>query len=631
MPTDYTWTDAVNMVSHARQGDSPTIQRMAAVRLHYNGDVVVPTYDVPGEDTPARAPNPLLIADSIESNAMAASSLIPTISAPIVGTNNNKNRTLRDNKIRGYRAVWHHSGMKEMLLPRFYRHLFAYATGAMVVMWDEEKEMPIIEMRDALSTYAEPKAPEDFSPPGWIGHIYARSTHYLLAKYPQLVGVIDQASRQGHDDLWDVLEFTDDSKTMVGVLGPRQPFTNYSVNNAYTPLAWAAEHRSFQVFLKAWENKAGCVPAYMPRRVTLDRIESNVMKLTGLVNEIGTMRTLEKIAAERGIFPDLVAFGDSEQPVTISNGRWIDGREGDINLIQNARGFNTVRMDPSVVSRQVTDIMERSFMQSGELDPMQVGESRGASLRTGSALNQMADFTIDKRIQEAHLLMGRVLTVMNEIVAKVWRAYGGTKDKEIYAGEATDQRIVTINPRKVYETPYNDVQYPIPGATITNIQVALGQAMQTGQMSRDTARRHNPLIKDEEGEGTQIVVEGAEQAVVQAFIAQAQDPQSGMTLIDLAEFIDRFRASGDLTAALRRMDELARERQANQNPTPEQMVGGVDAGNPGAVAGGGGTGAPGPGAAFPGPSRDGQRLRQLTTNLNSAPSAPNRIPSSGGR
>ena len=79
-------------------------------------------------------------------------------------------------------------------------------------------------------------------------------------------------------------------------------------------------------------------------------------------------------------------------------------------------------------------------------------------------------------------------------------------------------------------------------------------------------------------------------------------------------------AGADLSAAIERVDREARQRQAEEQPEIPPGAGGIDPTNPGAIGN-----AP-PGATLPGPTQAGQRLRQLTTNLNSQPSAANRIP-----
>ena len=610
--TAVTWEEATALVDHLKQYDSPIKQRMLAVRAHYNADVLTPTYDVPGEDEPGRSPSPLLIADAIDTKSMRAASVVPSISMQARKTDIEQKR-LRKRQA-GLAAIWRESGVEDAMLGRAFRHLFAYGTCAMIAVEKKGFEHPIIELRDPLSTYSEVKAPEDFSAPGYVAYIYGKSEAWLKRNYPETKHNLFDKSNMNRQEIWDVVEYIDEDQIMVGVLGPRQPFY-YNQSSDYTD--WRRQHRDKSMMLRRWNNWAGMVPGYVGTRVTLDRIESSVMKLTGLVNEIGRLRTLEKIAAERGVFPDLVAFGDGDVPPTLVNGQWSDGRDGEVNLLQNAKGFQVVRMDPSVVSRQITDQMEGSFGQSGGLDPLTKGEARGASLRTGAAINNMASFSLDPIISEAQKTMARILSKTNEGAFELWKNSPTNRAKKIsmFSGRQGDRHLTDITPAVDITDSRNTVHYPIPGADVNSIQVELGQAMQTGMMSTKTARASNPLIPNDDYEEDQITLEAIDNALLTGLLTQAQNPTQGATLVDLAEIADGFDRHGDIRKAVREADALARERQANAAPAPEQQVGGLDPSNPGAMAQAAPEGAGPPGAGGGGPPD----LASVLQNLNSSP------------
>ena len=615
-----TWHEAVDLVDQARQYDSVLIQRMVAVRSHYNADVVTPTFDVPGEEEPARSPNPLLIADAIDTKSMRAASVMPSIELADAPTDAGRRR-IRARKT-AIQHTWHRSGLKEVGIGRAFKQYFGYGTFNFLGTWDEKYECPILNVRDPLTTYSEQKAPEDFSPPSFVAYVYGKSATWIQRNYPETAHEMFRDYKPRSNDIWDVLEYVDEDQIMIGVLGQRQPFY-YTSTSDY--LQWRHEQRGNSMMLRRWNNRAGMVPGYVARRVTLDRVESNVMKLTGLVNEIGYMRTLEKIAAERGIFPDMVAFGDNENPPYLVNGYWADGRDGELNTLANARGFQAVRMDVSHVSTAITDRMEGSFAQSGELDPMTHGESRGASLRTGRALSTMAGFSLDPVIQEAQNVMARCLSVADEGILELWRGYGGNKKFYLYSGQPGDQENVPFQPRKDITSTNNHVFYPLPGADITNIQSALGIAQQTDMMSKRTARARNPLIHNEDQEEKQIVTEQMETVLLQSMLQQAANPQGGATLVDFAEMIEQYEKVGDLKKAIKKADEKARERQANQAPTPEEAVGGLDPSNPAAQA------QPAPQGFAAGPTERGNQLRQVMRNMNARPVAANRLPARAGQ
>lgn len=617
-----TWEEAVNLVDQLRQYESVTIQRMLAIRAHYNADVLMPTYDVPGEETPGRVPGPLLIADTIDKNASRAASVMPSIAMQDKPTKTAQARLKRRRD--GMYGVWHASAMKEALLGRAFRHLFAYGTVSMIAVEDDSKGHPLIKLRDPLSTYSEPKSTEDFCPPKYMACVYGKSEMWLRANYPETKHTLFHGAPGQNDQIWDVMEYVDEDQIMIGVLGPRHPFY-YGTNTDY--IEWRREHRDKSMMLRRYNNWAGMVPGYTSRRVTLDRIESQVMKLTGLVNEIGRMRTLEKIAAERSVFPDIVAFSDSDEAPVLLNGDWVDGRDGELNILQGASGFQVVRMDPSVVSRQVTDLMENAFMQSGGLDPQMIGEARGASLRTAKALNSMAGMSLDPQIQEAHNSMARILSVVNTGCMELWKNRYGSKRISMFSGRPGDMELTEISPKDDITNSMNNVYYPIPGADLTNIQVALGQAQQTDQMSDKTARATNPLIADADFEEKQLVIETMDKALLAGFLTQANNPQDGGTLVDLAKARNAFRNHGDLPKAIIDADEEARQRQAAASPSPEEQVGGLEPQNPGAVAQGMPPGGAPPGGGFAsGPSERGNQLNRVLRNLNSRPTSRNSIP-----
>lgn len=611
-----TFEEAVDTIQYLKRNRGAIMQRMDAVRQHYNADVVVPTDDVPGSDEPTRSPNPLLIADAIDTNAQQASSVLPSISTPYEPEISRKAKGQKIAANRKHKLLlhtWEESGLFASAIPRLFRHYFAYATMGYTVRADMKRKRVVINVANPLNTYSEPKQPEDFSHPAYFGIVNIKSTTYLRRMFPELKEYLGNARP---DEMWDMLEWYDEDQIMVGVIGT-------------STQRFQTEHQMYLVgqntrpkLLRRWPNRAGVTPAFVSSSITLDRIESAVMKLTGLVNNIGRMRTLEAIAAERAIFPDLVAFGDGQTTPELVNGEWADGRDGEINLISGAKGFQAVRMDPSIVSRQVTDLQEAAFMQSAGLDPLSIGQSRGASLRTGRALNTMADFSMNPRLQEAQRVMQRFLTLGNEAVIATYKGYFGSKKFSFYSGSSNDREMVEVIPNRDMATTHNTVYYPIPGSTVTTMQIAIGNALQTGQMSRRTARQINPILPgDGNAEGIQRTKEEMENALLQGFLSFATQTADGATLVDLAGAMEHYENTGDLAAAIKYMDEQARKRQAEQAPTPEQQVGGIEPNNPGAV--------PQPvGASANGLEKPvaGNRLRQILAASNANIARPNRIP-----
>jgi hypothetical protein len=132
------------------------------------------------------------------------------------------------------------------------------------------------------------------------------------------------------------------------------------------------------------------------------------------------------------------------------------------------------------------------------------------------------------------------------------------------------------------------------------------------------------MISNAEFEERQIKLEAMDDAMLSALLTQAQNPTDGATLVDIAEIRNGFERHGDMPKAVMEADALARERQANAQPTPEQQVGGLDPNNPGASAGAGE--AAGAQSPFPGPSSRGDDLSRVMRNLNAGPTQRNQLP-----
>jgi hypothetical protein len=354
-----TFEQAVHLVEAARRDQHPLIKRMIAVRNEYNADVVLPTGDLGGAQ-PGRPPGPLLIVDAIDKQALQANLSMPVITVPH-DSNAEKAGKWAKEKERAIKGFWHHSGLFETVTPRAFRQLKAYGTFGMRIDFNTETKNIRIVGLNPLNTYSEPKAFEDFDFPGWVAEVNQMSSSSIKAKYPHAEHHVGKYAEWSGDNMWDIVRFQDNDSIYLGLLGPSDRFGTSTT---------VAKNRTVVPYFKLarWDNPIGMVPAYLSRILSLDQIESSVMKLLPQVYHIGRLRALDMAAAEKGVFPDLVAFGDSGKAVRVG-GDWVDGRDGGINVIENARGFQTVNMNPSDVSRRVTEGLEDDFNRSAGMDP----------------------------------------------------------------------------------------------------------------------------------------------------------------------------------------------------------------------------------------------------------------------
>lgn len=616
MSRNLEWPDIVNIMGVRRQNDSALKKAMIDIRDRVNGDVVIPLPDVDGSPT-LPVPTPHLIADAIESNAMRAASTTPVIHCPALDPTSSRSRERAHTRRRALYAAWDHSALLESVLPRSYRHLTGYGTNALVVVPDFETGRARIETRDPLTSYPEHRSPEDTREPRDVGFVFGRSVQWLMAHYPEFARQYNAARSTIRDprllerinaSLWDVVEWVDEDQIVMGVIGPRDTVDSQSLDDTF----------SGGMLLRRWDNRAGMVPVAAPRRVTLDRIDGQVSKLTGLVDMMGRLMALDVLAAEKAVFPDMVVLDQNGTPQLLNaSGKWNDGRSGEANLVKASK-VDILQSSPGPLTHPVIDRLERNFRMSGGMPGMLGGENSNA-LRTGNALDTMGAISVDPRIQELQRLMTRALKVVNESVCEVEKGYFPNKTNVFFSGWPGDFGHVTYTPAKDFDSKENAVNYAFPGTDINQLTVAIGQAAGIGLISKKTGRYKHPLVDDPDAEEKNIFSEQLEEAAMSTFVQQAQT--GTLPLIDLANIYESMFGESAWTKAIKSADQTARERQAAQPPAPE-------AGNaaPEAMAGLAqpGTGAesqvPPPdvnGTSGPAPSQ--VDFKQLITALNARP------------
>lgn len=592
------WEEITNAMWQRRQRDGNLLRQMIEARDRYNGDVVVPMPDVDGEPTMGSL-SPQIVADGIDHNAMRAASVIPSISCPALG---NKVRA-KENAAQRRRALyanWHWNGM-ELLLYRYFRHYIGYGTASLVVVPDFEEKRARIELRDPLTSYPELRAPEDFRSPLNVGFVYGRSEDWLFSNYPH---TRTSLKATGANHLWDIVEWIDEDDVVMGVLGPRNVLATYD-DRVYGS-GTGPSHNSME--LRRWPNRAGCVPCAVPRRATLDRIMGQLTHIFPMVDFLDRMTALEAIVAERQTFPDMVIMGKRTAIPTLHGGRWKDGREGEPNVVLDADGIQLLNTGVSQTTMQTIQQLERAARTSGGVLTQFGGETSGA-YRTGRAMDTLAGFSVDPRVMEAQKFAARALETINHAVMGVEKGYWGSKKYTVFSGWSGDVELVNYVPDKLFETCENAVTYALPGTDISQATVAITQLVGAGLMSHDTGRTNHPLIADSNLEKKNIIHERIEDAMLVTFLQNAS--QGTLPLIDLVTIDEVFQETGSMIEAIRRADQAARERQAQQPPeAPPGMMMPPEA-EPGLAMPGQGAESQPPPQAIPAQARMQQILQAL--------------------
>lgn len=555
-------------MSRRRSAMSPLMERMLEVRDRYNADVVVPVPDT-DDDIPYDSMAPLLIADAVDHPAMYAAQAAPTIFVPAIEPGKHTGVRSTDYASRRRKALhyaWDVSWW-EMVLGRMYRHLAAYATSALVVELDMARNVPRIATRDPLSAYPEPKAPDDLSMPTNVGFIFGKSLDWLHANWPETMERFPRGSgyavgTSAEGELWDLVEWMDESEVVIGVLGPRDAYHSWTRE----PMRWSFE-------LARYPNVFGRCPAVVPRRVTLDRIMSQLSNLTGHVDLMAKLMYLDIRATERSVFPDRYVLSRTGQSPSLAHGKWLDGETGEVNLILDADAVGNLPATPDPNNKATMDRLERNFRVSSSLIPQAGGETYGA-LRTGRGIDALMGAALDPRTTELHRIAGRYLTEVNEIVLLGYRNQWPRRTFQVYSplDPGAEEFVPADHVETTADGPFleNRVFYPIPGMDDINATQVIGQMQGTGLISAYDARRMHPHINDPEGTERRLVVEQMESMMLQVIGQRATTPP-GIPPNDFARIIQLVYDGKRLHEAVAQVDEEASRRQAAQDEMGAQM------------------------------------------------------------
>ena len=572
-----TWEDILGTMLVRRRQDATLIRRMNDIKTRYNGDTAIPMPTVPNyPDMPALMPQ--LIYDGIEHTSMRAASTAPMIDCPAL--NPNKETGVRSIDYAGRRRrVWYgrwYENSLRLKTRRWYRHLVGYGTFAMVVLPDYERDGVCIEVRDPLATYPELRSNDDIRDPTNVGFVFGKSADWLKKNYPNSVDLLNASSpnsrRASPDEaLWDVVEWIDGEEIVLGVLGQRSEV-----------LESTRDHFGSGLELSRMPNRAGVVPAVVPRRITLDLLAGQLNHIIPMVDWGSRLMALDIIAAEKGTFPDTVIFGEgSAQPILAGN-EWVDGRTGGVNIITNAKDVRNMNAQPGQASQMMIDRLERAGRLSGGVLSQYGGEMNGA-IRSGRVMDSMAAMSVDPRVQELQEIMSAALTQLNVAIAQVEKGYFPNKKMTIFSGWPGERGLVEYTPAQLWETDANVVSYASPGLDISQQTVSTSQMVGAGLMSKATGRRHLPVIEDADAEERQILVEGLDDSIFMG--AREKIARGELPLIDAVAIREGLQRGDNVAVAVRAADDAARARQAAEAPPPMEMAPGLEMPGMGAEAG----------------------------------------------
>lgn len=608
---------------------------MVDTRDHYNGDITIPLVNV--ENQPEmNVLMPFLVSDGIEGTAMRAAGPMPTVHTPALNagkTTGKESEAYADIRRRAFYARWHQSQLP-LLLGRAYRQLCGYGTNAFVVVPDPDTMAAKIEFRDALGAYPALRSSEEIRPPEDIGFVYGRSPGWICMKYPIARDIVNGwQNDHPEEQLWDVVEWIDETDIVIGLLGPRSLYAQ----DMDSPVATGVMPVAAGLELKRIPNKAGVCSAVVPRRVTLDRIAGQLEKIIPMEEWSAKLMALDFVAAERYVFPDMVVIGaEGRTPTQVNGGGWRDGRTGDVNLLANVTSVQQLQGSPGPMTQQTLDRIERNARVSGGISPYFGNETTG-SLRTGRAIDALGSYAVDPRIAELQLIMEFALTAVNKLICATEKGYFGQSKYTVFSGWPSDRGLVNYTPNVHFETDENAVSYTFPGSDISQITVAVTQLNGAKLMSRATARDKHPFIEDATMENRLVTEEGIDDAML---VALEQGIASGQVSWTAVASIKQKISSGqpwpDAIVAVN-LEEQQKQQAAAQAQAQAAQGGGP--GGPGEnLAAPGGTGVdsqpglgggPAPVASIPPPGQGTLNLAAMTRALHAGTRGPSGLAATG--
>jgi hypothetical protein len=551
--------EITRIVKDLQMQQGPVLTRMKDILDRYDGDWVLPMPDIDKE--PNLPPlTPALVADAVDNMAMRAASVKPVNIFPAIDPNKDRGRRSREyaEKRRKIVAATYHSSKWNLARRRYYRQLAAYHTCSLVVLPDFVTGLPKIEVRDPLGTYVEPQANEELRQPEYVAFVTRHSAEYLRRIYPQARqengGPIH---KDDYRELWDCVEWYDLDQTVFGIIGPVWDDRRMSNERPWiTP---------WQQLSPSYPNRIGQSPAVVPHNVSLGRIASRIGSMLGSVDLQARLMALDILAQEKAIWPDMYAIGRAGGMPRIIGGTWKDGREGDINLLQDVESIGQIRSTPDIRTSQVIDRLERNFRTSTGLLPQFGGETYGA-LRTGRGIDALTGMALDPRIQELHEISEAWLPHLNAVILETYKAYWPDKKFSMYSGWPGDKGIVEFTPKEHIETTDNTVSYNLPGADVIQQTQILGSLRGAKAISGRTFRAMHPYIDDPEAEEKLVQDEDFDEALRQSIL---QKLLTGEMPLVVSALIKKYVADGlDIFDAVVKADEEVRARQASQAPEP---------------------------------------------------------------
>ncbi len=559
-----TAAEIAELFYHRRQDAGEERQRMRDACALYQGDIAIDLSELSAEERPAVVNYARMGSNHM---AMRAAGVMPVVEHLMVDYGKRDQARKKADTRRKVNHGWWGESKQNLILRKRGRWLFTYARSPVLLWPDMKRDIPVWQARSPLDTYSAPLfGVGDCTP---IDAIFAqtRTVGWVRQFWPEHA---IHFLRNKADDMVDVLEYTDsDQFSKVLCLSSRTKRGDFFTTNA---VDWIAESGP-AVMLLNLPNRVGRPWAVVLEAISLERPIGLYDGLYGMYQSQAKLQALGLIARQRGVFQEewLVAESAATTPDII---RKADAMTGEVGILQGGK-FERVFPDPQYATDTGIDRLSRDQRVEAGV-PSAVGGEGISNTRSGRGVETILGAATDPMLQEAHELFAMSLLEENKIAIAMDKAYWGSDSKRLFVAFNGDKCHVDYVPQALWETDQHIVRYPFPGGDVDSINIATGQAVGAGVMSRRTAASLNPLVANPEAEFDQIVVERLQDAFFTQVQQMAGTPGAGWEPIDLIRFMELVgNDQMEIVPAFRTVQAEAQARQAAEAPTPEAMQPGV--------------------------------------------------------
>src|SRR6185436_12301643 len=250
------------------------------------------------------------------------------------------------------------------------------------------------------------------------------------------------------------------------------------------------------------------------------------------------------------------------------------------------------------------------------------GGSSTSNIRTGRRGGQVLEAAIDFPIQEAQEILAASKEEENKIAIAIARKYGSAPVSMYVKGRGE----VTYDPKTDFESDVHEVRYAYAGADANALNIAVGQKIGIGTLSKETAMGFDAMIPDVESEMDRIRAERVSAAFDTSIETLAANPDAPWQPEDFARYTELVLTDKmeNYKAAQTVSEEIKKRQLAQQqgNAAPEEMMPGLS--QPGAP------GAPMPTIGEPEPSLGNLTRRLAQLRLGQMQGASERLPLTQG-